>query len=58
MFIHSEFETAFIMAQHYPNMGFTDVCFYDDGISIPGRFEKSDVEFDEKELRIKNRSYS
>lgn len=37
---HSEFDKAFIMAQRYPKKGFTEICFFDNGISIPGNFAK------------------
>lgn len=41
---HSEFNTALVMAQRYPTKGFTDVCFFDDGITINGCFKKHGLE--------------
>ena len=43
---HSEFDKAFIMAQRYPKKGFTEICFFDNGISIPGNFSKYDLPFE------------
>ncbi|MHA1834086.1 MAG: hypothetical protein ACTSV7_08850 [Candidatus Baldrarchaeia archaeon] len=40
---HSEFEEALVMAQKYSSMGFTDVCFFDDGITINGSFKKNNI---------------
>lgn len=37
---HSEFTSASIIAQKYPTMKFLEVSIYDNGISIPGCFEK------------------
>lgn len=42
---HSQFTNAFIMAQKYPKKGFTEVCFFDNGISIPGNFERNGMVF-------------
>ncbi|MCK9150480.1 ATP-binding protein [Methanobacterium alcaliphilum] len=36
---HSEFTKAFIMAQEYPKKEFTEICIYDNGISIPQCFQ-------------------
>ena len=41
---HSHFRHAFVTAQRYANLGFTEICVFDDGITIPGSFEKSDKE--------------
>lgn len=38
---HSEFSRAFIMAQEYPRKEFTEICIYDNGISIPQCFHKN-----------------
>lgn len=38
---HSEFRHGFVMAQRYPTKHFTEICIFDDGITIPGSFEKS-----------------
>lgn len=42
---HSGFTNAMIMAQSYPKQGFVDICLFDNGISIPGSFEKYDLKF-------------
>ena len=52
---HSKFSTAFIMAQQYPNMKFTEIAIIDNGISIPGsytlkKFQFNDVQALEKAL--------
>ncbi len=38
---HSEFHHGFVMAQRYQKKRFTEICVFDDGITIPGSFEKS-----------------
>ncbi|RJS92435.1 hypothetical protein CW705_02815 [Candidatus Bathyarchaeota archaeon] len=42
---HSEFETSWVMAQAYGSMGFMDICFFDDGITINGCFKKHGMGF-------------
>jgi hypothetical protein len=42
---HSNFERATVMAQVYKTKGFVEISIYDDGISIPGSFEKFNIEF-------------
>ncbi len=42
---HSDFDNAYTMVQQYPNGNVTDICFIDDGISIPGNFEKANFGF-------------
>lgn len=42
---HSSFETAFVMAQAYDTKGYVEVCFYDDGITIPGIFHDHGHDF-------------
>ncbi len=37
---HSEFTNALFMAQRYSEKKFVEMCFLDDGITIPGGFEK------------------
>jgi len=37
---HSSFENAYLMAQKYIRKGFVEICFFDDGISIPGNYLK------------------
>lgn len=44
---HSDFEQAFIMAQTYPTKNFTEICFFDDGISIPGNFSRCGLKFED-----------
>jgi len=46
---HSFFENAVVMAQNYSRMGFAEVCFYDDGISIAGSFRNDGMDFDDME---------
>jgi hypothetical protein len=40
---HSGFTHAYLMAQEQP--GFVDLCFYDDGVSIPGSFKRRGMNF-------------
>lgn len=46
---HTPFEEytsyGYMYAQEYPNWKKVDICVYDDGLSIPGRFDKSDIEY-------------
>ncbi len=42
---HSEFTNAFTLSQLYPNIGITEISFMDNGISIPGSFEKAGFDF-------------
>jgi hypothetical protein len=46
---HSQFKSAFVMAQRYPSKGFLEICFYDDGITIPGSLKKAGLIFNEEE---------
>ena len=43
---HSEFHYAYVMAQKYPQGRYIELCFFDDGISIPGSFEKIGRHYD------------
>ena len=36
---HSDFSTAYVMAQEYPKLGFIEFCIVDNGISIPKSYE-------------------
>lgn len=36
---------SFIFSKHYPNLKKLDICVVDDGLSIPGLFDKSNVSF-------------
>lgn len=42
---HSQFSRALIMGQKYQTKGFVDLCFYDNGITIPKTFETSGMRF-------------
>ncbi|MCE5295846.1 MAG: hypothetical protein LLG16_01930 [Euryarchaeota archaeon] len=42
---HSDFDHAFIMAQKYPGKKFVDICFFDDGITIPGSLTRAGMIF-------------
>ncbi len=62
---HTSFEEKFASqgytyAQQYPNLNKLDICIMDDGLSIPGRFKKSGMSFDDEchaiELAISNNS--
>ncbi|BAZ98365.1 ATP-binding protein [Methanothermobacter sp. EMTCatA1] len=43
---HSKFTSAYILAQKYPKKGFIEICFLDDGVSIPQNFENHDYYFE------------
>ncbi|MDO8648022.1 MAG: ATP-binding protein [Candidatus Diapherotrites archaeon] len=49
---HSEFKNAFVMAQKYEKKGFVEICFFDDGITIPGSFAKKGMVFEDAESII------
>jgi hypothetical protein len=42
---HSKFENGVVMAQRYDKKGFTDICFFDDGITIHGSFRNNGMVF-------------
>ncbi len=42
---HSDFKNAYVIAQSYPNKNFSEVCIFDDGISIPKSFENYNISF-------------
>lgn len=44
---HSLFNNAFVMAQNYKHLGFLEIGFIDDGITIPGCFNKHGLSYDE-----------
>lgn len=46
---HSEFNMAYMCAQRYPTLAILDLCFADDGITIPGSFKKCGFRYDENE---------
>lgn len=43
---HSVFENSYVMGQAYKNKGYIELSFIDDGISIPGNFEKHKIDFE------------
>jgi hypothetical protein len=45
---HSEFQHASVMGQKYSQRGYVELCFFDDGITIPGSFLKHGKPFDRK----------
>lgn len=59
---HSESQNAYIMGYAYSKKKFTEVCLFDDGISIPGAFEKHGVTYEDDSkaiaLAIKGKSTS
>lgn len=46
---HSNFSTAYIMAQKYKNGSFTEIGIIDNGISIPGSYENKGFNFNDIE---------
>lgn len=44
MYQHSKFTRALIMGQRYNRMGFTDLSFFDDGITIPKTYDPGPVD--------------
>ena len=40
---HSKFNNAYVLCQKYPYVNTIDICIIDDGISIPGSFEESNI---------------
>lgn len=49
---HSNFSIAHTLAQHYPYGNAVDICFIDNGLSIPGNFEKYGFNFENDEDAI------
>ncbi|NOQ55959.1 MAG: ATP-binding protein, partial [Nanohaloarchaea archaeon] len=49
---HSDFKNALVMAQRYENKKFTEICFFDDGITIKGSFLKNGIKFNDTEAII------
>ena len=43
---HSNFENSYVMCQAYKTKGYVELSFIDDGISIPGNFEKHKIGFE------------
>ncbi|MHA1359121.1 MAG: hypothetical protein ACTSRC_13445 [Candidatus Helarchaeota archaeon] len=46
---HSKFSIAYVMAQRYNKMKFTEVCIIDNGISIPGSYKNKGYKFNDIE---------
>lgn len=44
---HSKYTLATVMAQYYEKKGYIDIGIFDNGISIPGQFEKHKIPFQE-----------
>jgi hypothetical protein len=42
---HSRFEIAFVMAQRYPRLGYLELAFLDNGISIQGSYRRHGMRF-------------
>ena len=44
---HADFKDAYVLVQKYEKQGFVEIVIVDDGCTIPGSFEKKNIEFDE-----------
>jgi hypothetical protein len=42
---HSKFKNAFVMAQRYPNLGYLELAFLDNGITIQGSYKAYGMRF-------------
>ena len=42
---HSEFSIAFVMAQRYPKLGYLELAFIDNGITIQGSYKSHGMQF-------------
>jgi hypothetical protein len=42
---HASCSHGLFMIQNYPEQDYVDFCMTDDGVTIPGRFERGDVDF-------------
>ncbi len=51
---HSEFQNAYIMVQRYEKKGFVEIVLIDDGISIPGSYERHGVTAADDNEHLKN----
>ncbi len=49
---HSGFDQAFMMCQAYEKKKYIELSFIDDGISIPGNFDKYEIDFKSDEKAI------
>lgn len=50
---HSRCSEGSLIAQYYSEKNFVDICVSDNGISIPGNFERHDIHFEKDEEAIK-----
>lgn len=50
---HSECEFGSLLIQNYPNKEFLDICIADDGISIPGSYDKYGIDFEDNEEALR-----
>jgi anti-sigma regulatory factor (Ser/Thr protein kinase) len=46
---HSGFKVAYVLDQKYPRISKLEICFVDDGITIPGSFEKIGLRYEKQE---------
>ena len=46
---HSGFKVAYVLAQKYPRISKLEICFVDNGITIPGSFEKIGLRYEKQE---------
>lgn len=49
---HSLFSDAYIFAQAYPIKKFSEIAIIDDGISIPGSYQRANYNFDDSEALL------
>lgn len=54
---HSEFKSASLMAQFFPQKKTIDIAIFDDGLTIPGVFEKHNVCFESDSDSIRKAVY-
>lgn len=47
---HSKANKIYVYCQSYPFQGYVDVGILDDGVTIPGKYEESRLEFEDKEV--------
>jgi hypothetical protein len=53
MYQHAKFKTGFIVGQKYPTKAFVELCFLDDGITIPKSFAESGQKLEPSEAIVK-----
>lgn len=46
---HSHCDNGALLVQNYPNKPFLDLCVADDGVGIPGSYDRYGVEYDDDE---------